>query len=47
MAPTTIKSGEWKRTVLEIVGLSAMFILAAVFALLPTVLSLWRHYWTS
>lgn len=34
----------WKRIVVEIIVLSAMFIIAATFALLPTAYSLWKHF---
>jgi len=33
----------WKRTILEIAVLLAMFLVAAAFAILPTVYTLWRH----
>lgn len=38
------KCGTWKKTLLEIVVLSIFYMLAAAFAALPTVYTLWRHF---
>lgn len=43
-APATPVQRGWKAVALEVVVLVILFVLAASFALLPTMINLWRHF---
>lgn len=44
MASATRARRGWKAVVVELAVLAVLFLFAASFALLPTMINLWRHF---
>ena len=44
IAPATRARRGWKAVAVELAALAVLFLFAASFALLPTMINLWRHF---